>query len=200
MTTLGDEFRRLMVAKLDISEHLGLLRGLACHPCVRSIVEFGFRTGVSTTAMLTSCKEVITVDPDPNCAKHVKRLRSMLPEAGRLEWKQQSSLDIIIPPCDLLLIDSKHTYKQAKAELLRHHGSVRKWIALHDTETFAEKSEDGSKPGLTRAISEFLEENEQEWRLLLHLPTNNGLTVLERTLMKGRSTTPSARATTTLQG
>lgn len=185
MSALLDEVYRLAGAKTDISLHLGFLLGLASRPEVKHIMEFGFRTGVSTTALLASGKPVVTIDPDPSCEPHVKRLKAL---GGNLAWIRTSSLLPMEFRCDLLHIDSLHTYKQLRAELFIHHEKVSRWIVMHDTETFATKGKDGTTPGLQAAIDEFLSENKQ-WRLYMNLPHNNGITLLER------STMPSAEAT-----
>jgi hypothetical protein len=44
-----------------------------------------------------------------------------------------SSLTTQIPECDLLFIDTEHTYNQLTQELKLHSKKVRKYIILHDT-------------------------------------------------------------------
>ncbi len=56
---------------------------------------------------------------------------------------------------------------------------VRKWIILHDTETFGEKGEAESERGLNYAIREFLMAND-DWMELQRYTNNNGLTILQR--------------------
>lgn len=175
--TLEDRFRRLCGEQHDISEHLGLLRGLAMDPLVHTIVEIGFRTGVSATALATAGKMLTCIDIDP-CTTAVRKLNVLAPNFNFL---QRDSLNVQIPSCDLLHIDSLHTYKQLFSELQKHAPRCRKWIAMHDTETFAHKGKDGSKPGLKDAIDHFLDsETGKPWRHLLSLCNNNGMTILER--------------------
>lgn len=164
-----------MGASLDISEHLGLLRGLAEHDDVKSIVEIGFRGGVSATALALAGKPLTCIDIEP-CENAAKRLKSLAPH---FKFVQDDSLEVDIPTCSLLHIDSLHTYKQLLAELRRHADRVGKWIAMHDTETFGERGKDGSTPGLKAAICGFQSER-PNWVTLLHLRNNNGLTILER--------------------
>lgn len=175
MSKLMDLFRTYCGSKLDISEHLGLLRGLACLEGVETIVEIGFRTGISATALATSGKKVISYDIE-DCSRHAVPLRRIAPN---FEFRRADSLKITIPECDLLFIDSKHTYEQLAAELTLHAPRVSALTALHDTETFAEVGKDGSRPGLMRAWTDFLLKN-PEWSLCLSLPNNNGLTILKR--------------------
>merc|ERR1712014_251396 len=42
---------------------------------------------------------------------------------------------------DLLFIDTFHNYCQLKAELLKHEAKVSKYIILHDTSLYADKSD-----------------------------------------------------------
>ena len=78
MSTLAVRLRTLMGADLDISEHLGFLRGLAMRPNVKSIVEIGFRTGVSATALASSGKPLTCYDIMP-CASDARALRQQAP-------------------------------------------------------------------------------------------------------------------------
>lgn len=176
MTALITELHRLMAQRLDISEHLGLLRGLACDPDVKRICEIGFRRGISATALASSGKPVSSYDV-ADCAAPAARLCQM---SINFEFHRADSLKATLPECDLLHIDSLHTYKQLRAELCRHHQSVTKWIALHDTTTFGKMGQDKTKPGLRQAIDEFLAQEGSEWRILLMLTNNNGFTVLQR--------------------
>lgn len=79
---------------------------------------------------------------------------------------------------DLLMIDSLHTYAHAAAEMAMHHHRVRRYIVLHDTETFGQRGEDGGL-GLWPAVEEFLAVH-PEWRIRNRFYHDNGLTVLER--------------------
>ncbi len=161
----------------DVQEHLGLLCGLAGE--CKVVVEFGFRHGVSTSALLAAGPKVYSYDLT-ECIPHSNNLRKLHPN---FEFRRQSSLEAEIPLCDLLFIDSKHDYKVLSRELARHHCRVQRWIAMHDTHTFGQSGESGGDPGLKRAIDEFLVAND-EWRLLLSLKNCNGLTILERTRHK----------------
>jgi hypothetical protein len=83
--------------------------------------------------------------------------------------------------------------------LEKHHRNVSKYIIMHDTEVDkikgeclrvkADPVEEGLKSGIPAdevskglgfAIVEFLETYKEEWRVFMHYPYNNGLTVLER--------------------
>lgn len=173
---LMERFRRLCGEKHDISEHLGILRGLACDPDVRTIVEIGFRTGISATALASAGKVLVCYDIEP-CTAAVRKLRAIAP---KFRFEQMDSLKARIPACDLLHIDSLHTYKHLRQELSIHGDDSRKWIALHDTDTFAYKGKDGTTPGLMAAVGEFLDARRQTWKLHLQLTNNNGLTLLRR--------------------
>lgn len=178
MSALQDRFRALMGTDLDINEHLGLLKGLASDDRVNTVIEFGFRTGVSATALCASGKQVISYDVE-RCHPHVGVLRGMAPE---FEFRRLSSLARPIPRCGLLHIDSVHTYMQLKSELMTQSVKVGLWIAIHDTVTFGQKGQDGSLPGLQAAMNDFLKQSDQ-WKVRLHLQNNNGFTLLERSTL-----------------
>jgi hypothetical protein len=130
---------------------------------------------VSATALCASGKPVLSIDVQ-DCQPHVDKLRAIAP---KFSFRKANSLEIDIPACGLLHIDSLHTCVQLKAELIRHHARVSRYIAMHDTETFGVRGQDKSLPGLYDAIIVFLALY-PEWRMILHLQNNNGMTVLER--------------------
>ena len=77
-----------------------------------------------------------------------------------------------------MFIDTLHTYDQLIEELRLHSEKVSKYIALHDTVTFAHVGEDPTKAGLWDAVSEFIFDG--SFQVKYHYLNNNGLTVLER--------------------
>lgn len=96
-----------------------------------------------------------------------------------------------VPSCDTLFIDTWHAYPQLKAELDLNAARVKKWIILHDTQSFGIKGESwqdweilhNGEPlqGLWPAILEFLAADPR-WYIKEHFAHNNGLTVLGRRL------------------
>lgn len=163
----------------DIIEHLDTLKGYASRCPI--IVELGTREGISTTAFALAkpkklyCYDVIGTP-------FLEELRTMCKKENiGMYFLIANDLEIEIPVCDLLFIDTWHTYKQLSQELKLHGNSSSKYIIFHDTETFGAVGEDGTTPGLNQAISEFLIEN-PHWKLKERYTNNNGLTILERTL------------------
>jgi len=107
-------------------------------------------------------------------------------------------------PEEPLFIDTWHVYGHLKRELARWHSSVRKYIALHDTEIDGLRGEtlrnkwnptqqsfetgipvDEITKGLQPAIAEFLADH-PEWTMLAHYRNNNGLTILARVRVEER--------------
>lgn len=163
----------------DIREHLGLLRGLALECEV--VVELGFRTGVSTSAFLAADRPaVISYDIMPS--KHAVELKKHY--GNKFAFREGDSRKIEIPGCDMLFIDTDHTYATTLAELFRHALKVSRWIVLHDTKTFGSVDRGGKKSckqGILTAVDEFLDHEDSCWRVILQINNNNGLTILERT-------------------
>lgn len=173
-TTMNELYQRATDTPSDINQHCPTLRQLAA--ACDTVVEFGMRQGVSTTALLAGRpRNLITVDlyADP-IARELERLSG----ETHFEFRLGSSLDITIPDCDLLFIDTHHTAGQLSQELRRHEARVRHWIALHDTEIFGEQGEDGG-PGLLAALEAFLREH-PSWLPRFHARHNHGLTILGR--------------------
>lgn len=175
MTPLDKEFYRLMGAGLDISEHLGLLHGLALDPNVKKVVEIGFREGVSATALAMAGKELHCIDIDP-----CKKGRGQLEKLG-VKFTFYHGSSIILPPipCDLLHIDGLHTHEQLLEELKYYAPHVSNYIVMHDTTKFAGIGQDGKSPGLWKAIMDFFA-TDSDWIIKLRLHNNNGLTILQR--------------------
>lgn len=162
----------------DIQEHLGLLRGLAMKCNI--VVELGFRTGVSTSAFLSADAHVTSFDIDKRvCRPFVQRLAKDYPNT--FTFKEGDSRKVEIPECDLLFIDTDHTEATTLQELCLHEMHVETWIVLHDTESFGHKDRPpGKGNGVMSAIDTFLEMPGDNWMQWLHLPNNNGLTILKR--------------------
>jgi len=93
--------------------------------------------------------------------------------------KYGNPLKIQIEETDMLVIDTKHTSSQLKQELIRHAGNVKRYIVIPHTHTYGTRGEDGSHPGITQAIVDFIEENPQ-WEIIHTVTLNNGIMVLER--------------------
>lgn len=169
----------------DINEHLPTLKSYA-EQC-DSVVELGVRTGVSSSAFLAAkVKELRSYDLD-DCTEFLKPLMDANKDT---DWKfiQQSSLKCRFKDCDLLFIDTYHVYWMLKKELERHGNKAKKFIILHDTETFGTRPEsdwyqyEGLEPdtkGLKPAIDEFLKDN-PHWEIDRIYKNNNGLTILKR--------------------
>ena len=157
----------------DIREHLPKLRALAA--ACSTVVEFGVYRGASSAALLAGTPgSLYSYD-----TMKQPEVDTLLDAAdGRWIFRLCDSHKAAIPECDLLFIDSWHTAEHLRGELETHHAKVKRWIVMHDTETFAHKGEDGG-PGLWGAMMDFLERH-PEWRLSEHFTNCNGLSILER--------------------
>lgn len=160
----------------DIQQDLWILYEYATR--VRDVVEFGVRDGVSTSAFLAAQPLRLRSYDIAPCPHR----ETLILARGRTHWSFHQADVLKIPPlesCDLLFIDTYHTYTQLCAELDRHAKNVSRFILLHDTLSFGTRGEDGSEPGLIAAYSAFIQANPQ-WRVHLVSMAQNGLTVLAR--------------------
>ena len=170
------EYQRACDSPSDINEHLPVLKQLA--ESVEHVTEMGVRTGVSTRAFLVAAQVLRSYDIQLDAG--VQRLFDIANSFGHdAVYQQANVLEVGIDETDLLFIDTLHNYQQLTAELAKHSARVRRYIVLHDTETYGHRDEIGDGPGLAPAVREFLAANNQ-WRLHHQYHNNNGLTVLAR--------------------
>ena len=171
---------------VDMWEHFSTLRDFA-KEC-SSVVEMGVRGGCSAYALaagleINQCRDRWMLYIDINVCKNPK-LEELCEKAGiSISFKQADSRQIEIPECDLLFIDTLHTYGQLKLELSLHHSKAKQYIIMHDTDApwgFKNEVDDGSPDrGLWPAIEEFVKEH-QEWVVHERFRNCHGLTILTR--------------------
>ena len=162
------EYKVAVDSPSDINEHLPILRSLA-NECER-VTELGVREGCSTRAFLVHRNKLRSYDL--YISPHVNHLFDLAKSVGRdFQYIMANSLEIDLEECDMLFIDTDHTYDQLSKELKKHHSKVNKYIALHDTVSY--------KNQLMPAITVFLSNN-PEWSIKDHYTNNNGLMVLEK--------------------
>lgn len=175
--SLDDATEKARAFHSTVNEHWDAMQKYAGQ--CKGVVEYG--TGHSTLAWLNACVSVTTVD-----VEHHDWMDKLLQLAGgKLSFVHGSSLDVGPLECDLLYIDTLHTYDQLRQELHRHAGLCKKFIMMHDTEAFGYpdaaltvKYVPGDR-GLWYAINQFLGAH-GEWSLEEHFEHQFGLTVLSR--------------------
>ena len=199
-------YNKLCNTTSDIHEHLPALMKLASH--CESVAEVGVRNAVSTWAFIEglrknnqSTKTLISIDindvPDIDFVAH-----HAMENGIDFTFMKHDSITADIPEVDLLFLDSWHCYAHLKGELESQHSKAKKFIVMHDTESYKLESEsfvfkadleqlskdtghsveDISK-GIGPAIIEFLGKH-PEWIVGIHFENNNGLTILERKDLK----------------
>ncbi len=175
--TLDDVYHRAASIPSDISELVPILYKLGA--TVDHITEFGSGNGNSTSAFLFA-KPRVLISYDLNRLDWVAQFEAVAAREGvdfRFVNQDVRTLDAI-EPTDLLFIDTWHVREQLAVEL-RYAASVRRFIVLHDTETFGVRGESAGHEGLWPAVAAFLKAN-SEWEVAHIFQHNNGLTVLRR--------------------
>lgn len=187
MITLEQIYNEKCQKPNDINEHLPILKKYSEQSCV--VIEMGVRSIVSTWAFLYGKpKKMISIDiVEPK--KYINHdpsgcdinLVEQLAKENDVEFNfiLGNTLEIEIPECDLLFIDTLHDYTQLKKELELHAKKVKKYIIFHDTETFKNNGETKGEKGIWFAIEEFLSNN-KEWNIAEHFSNNNGLTIIKK--------------------
>lgn len=161
----------------DINEHVNTLKDLSLGTDI--VVEFVHRPGISTSGIVAGKpKKVLSVSQMEDIS--MREYAKLVNNEGNtiLSHVEGNSLTFKIPECDLLFLDTKHTGEQVYQELKLHAPNVKKRIAIHDTEIFGNRGEDGSN-GLMFGIRQFVYEN-PEWFVWKHLTNNHGFTILSR--------------------
>lgn len=172
---LNLEFINACETVSDINEHLPLLYSLS-QECT-SVVEMGVRTGMSTRAFMLAPVKLRSYDIELN--HDVMKLFNHAKQLGKdVEYIKADTLNLEIEECDMLFIDTLHTYHQLSQELKIHGNKAKKYLVFHDTWFFGARGEHGDV-GLLAAIIQFMIDNPQ-WKFKIHRINNNGLTVLER--------------------
>jgi hypothetical protein len=149
-----------------------------------SITEMGVRDVVSTWAFLAGFPKKLKSYDIVDCpVQDVETLAEMCGVDFKFYIQDVIEDGFEIDETDLLFIDTLHTYEQLNKELGQHSKKVKKFIILHDTETFGYKDENETSfrknpQGLIPAIDKFLEEN-PDWKIVEKIYFNNGLIVLE---------------------
>ncbi|HET9270558.1 MAG TPA: hypothetical protein VFO31_20415 [Vicinamibacterales bacterium] len=173
-----------------IQPHLPRLRDLAAGCDL--VVEFGVKKAASSSALLLGAERVISYDlvPTPEAR--------LLHAATRDRWDYRigDSRYAPVTDCELLFVDSLHTYEQCRDELARHADAVSQFLVFHDTITFGSIGAQGESGqhrwiytpgtpcpaaalGIRPAIDELMI-RDPSWRIRAHYTDSHGLLVLER--------------------
>lgn len=174
------KYEKLCGLSSDINEHMPTLKKYSSE--CETVVEFGVRGIVSTWALLAGKpKKVVSYDI-VHPAIYGANLSEVVDAANEssieFEFINGNTLDVSIPECDMLFIDTLHEAGQTIRELRAHANKVKKYIVFHDTVTFGITGELGGL-GICHAIDRFLGEN-TDWQTKEIFTNNNGLTILER--------------------
>ena len=181
----------------DINEHLDTLQNLSSS--CDSVIELGVRCGMSTYALIAG-KPRRMKSFDINPIGSVEQVVSEYAKDEDISWNffnENCLTTNNIDNCDLLFIDTFHSFKQISCELLLHGNKARKYLVFHDTVSFGHNEELGeiqlqylseslrqfclSLPdtkGIMPAIESFMLLFPQ-WKIDQHYQNNNGLLVLK---------------------
>jgi len=177
METIHDRYEHFCKLPSDINEHLPRIRYYASK--CKYVTELGVRAMVSTWALLDGLTEnggyyagIDIVNPEEfGEFKVAEVVRQCEKEGIRALFLIGDSLQIDIPETDLLFIDTLHTKQQLSGELARHHGIVKKYIIIHDTDSAADE--------MLPAIYDFLKDH-PEWTIREQHAYNNGIIILAK--------------------
>lgn len=157
------------LAKFERWDYAEILYTFACRAGVRTVLELGICTGISSRALLAAVGEtgrVWSVEKRDSWSDHMRRIKERFPawvfilaDDLEIEWDRE---------VDLLFIDTSHTYEHTLAELIKFSPFVRNWIFLHDTKISA----------VSKAIEDFVGDD-WEW-IVAEWSHRHGLALLTR--------------------
>jgi len=167
-----------------IGYHLDKIFDICKDEGIQSVVEIGTRGLCSTCAFLKAkVKNITTYDICDITSMFPIKYNEFLECSKELNLNfifiQEDSLKAEIQQCDILFLDTVHTYNQVSQELKRHSNKVKKHIIIHDTCCSEIDPEIQSGEGVTKAISDFLEKNNC-WKITYETKESQGLTILSR--------------------
>ena len=152
-------------AERGLCEHIETMTAAARHYDNPTIIELGVRTGVSSAIWLGAIEQgggglLWSVDVENPHGNYVDLIRD------HPNWDLHVSDDLEIEPesptCDILFIDTSHSYAHTLAELIAYapHVQPEGIILLHDSNVEHAAVEDEGNPWpVRRAIDSYMEEN-----------------------------------------
>ena len=189
---------QIMLSKyenVNIREHLDDLTEEASK--YDTIVELGRQNMCSTLALLLGKpKKFITVDVDEPSQRwfYRKDIAENYCEALGIEYEYRIADTLKMEPikCEMMFIDTFHSYEQLYRELNIYNNDVSNTIVMHDTVSFGQIDEPSSaiktelldkrfinKAGLANALDDFLKEN-SHWTKSRIETKNNGMSYIIR--------------------
>jgi hypothetical protein len=181
--TIEEMFSGLCSTHSTIGEHGFTLRSYAAK--CNHVTEFGVERIGSAWALLAALPEKLVcvdiVHPSSLGASLDEITNAAKEEGIDFRFIHANDLEISIEPTDMLFIDTLHTYDQLRQELFLHAPNVKKYILMHDTETYGVVGSAPGQRGLLPALEEFLASNEGlNWKIIEVFRNMHGLTVIER--------------------
>jgi hypothetical protein len=142
----------------------------------KRVVEFGYGEGQSAFIFLCGRPQwVFSHDILPSSElKNLDALRFIAAELGSgfAFFKANTAELPAIPECDVLLIDSRHTYDHVMDEL-KHAPQVKETIIFHDT----------TDDNIMRAVIDFQSTHKNEWKLEAVRTEDCGIAYLKRVVI-----------------
>lgn len=179
--SVSEVLDRAVAIKRDLNEHLLTLRDYARD--ADRYCEVSNRIESAVAAIASGCKRLELHNTELN--RGLNEVVNMATGEDKetddpalfIEFDSRPSVAVDgIKDCDVLFIDSVHTYQMLIDELRKYAGSVSRYIIMHDTQVHGKTGEDGG-PGLLPALREFMREF-PEWSVINHTNTQHGLTVI----------------------
>lgn len=174
LANVDDVFNWACRTPRDLNLHLPRLKELAAK--CDYVAEITKRRESSVALLAARPKKLVSLHSEHETL--LANLGVQVSREGATDWQLVfgDSLTASLGPCDMLFIDSQHTYSRLTAELERFAPTVSRFIVMHDTQLYGKVGED-KQPGLMHAIADFLTKN-PNWFIVSHTTKQFGLTVM----------------------
>lgn len=181
--SVSEVFDRASTVKRDLNQHLETIRDYARD--AERVCEISNRIESAIAIVASGCKslELHNTELSKGLPELVAMATAEVRDANSdeppliVEYDARPSREVaVIKKCDVLFIDSVHTYSTLLEELHKYSGVVGRYIIMHDTDVHGKIGEDGG-PGLLNALREFMRLS-PEWSVISHTNAQYGLTVI----------------------
>ena len=159
VSSLDVVFEWLRNVPRDLNEHALALKQLATD--AGTVVELSKRRESTACLLAGRPRQLVSFQREPDSL--IDALHFIVKQTNPLPIQTFTthagdSLDVTIPDCDVLFVDSIHSASRIYAELAKHGDKVAKKIAIRGTAAFGDVAEGGNEPGLYFGLAKWFEE------------------------------------------
>lgn len=185
VATLDDLFARVVQTPRDLDKTAGAIREIASQvDRVAALVKRGEWEPILAAARPRELRVWQTESSDWTTQTHAAAKLEQSADGKLAHYSTTTgpgadSLAAVVPPCDLLVIDTEHTGDRLYQELMRHAPQVSRWILVRGSRYHWHADEGRDGPGMSDGFARF-RAMYPEWHRTRDEPTQYGFVLLSR--------------------